>query len=115
MKLGHVVLYVRDVDAVARFYRDTFAMTVHRRDDDRITELRGDGARLMLHPLAKGRKPGQTLVKLVFDVADVDRFVADHDGFGKVHQADGYAFANGKDPAGNAVQVSSRTFAIWND
>jgi len=53
-------------------------------------------------------------VKLVFDVPDVDAFrrTARAKGliFGKVHKADGYAFANAKDPSKNSVQVSSRAF-----
>lgn len=54
-------------------------------------------------------------MKLVFDVKDVAAFceAASRNGltFGKIHQADGYVFANTKDPSGNSVQVSSRAFA----
>lgn len=115
--LGHIVMYVADIDKVAAFYQSVFGMTRHNRPGDRITELRGTGGtRLLLHPLAKGRKAGQKLVKLTFDVADVAGFVAASDGsFGPVHKAEGYEFANSRDPAGNPVQVSSRAFADWQD
>ena len=68
----------------------------------------------MVHPAAKGTKAGQVAVKLVFDVQDVGGFCADKAGkglvFGVVHRADGYCFANAKDPCGNNIQVSSRAF-----
>jgi hypothetical protein len=69
----------------------------------------------MLHPAAKSQKEGQVLIKLVFDVEDVDGFChkakAEGLDFGAIHQAEGYAFANTKDPSGNSVSISSRAFA----
>ncbi len=68
----------------------------------------------MLHPASKGQKPGQALVKLVFDVEDVEGFCAESKtrglAFGPLHKADGYMFANAKDPSGNTVSVSGRAF-----
>ena len=68
----------------------------------------------MLHPLGRGRKGGQTVAKLVFDVPDVVGFCvrAAEQGldFGAIHKGDGYLFANARDPAGNSVSVSSRAF-----
>lgn len=53
-------------------------------------------------------------MKLVFDVEDVSAFceAARVYGleFGKIHKADGYEFANAKDPSKNSIQVSSRAF-----
>ncbi|MEM6618858.1 MAG: VOC family protein [Pseudomonadota bacterium] len=109
--LGRLVLYVRDIDAVAAWYALHFSMAPRRVPGDRITELRGPGAAILLHPLARGRKAGQRLVKVVFDVQDVATFVAASAAdFGPVHKGDGYAFANVLDPAGNPVQVSSRAY-----
>lgn len=70
----------------------------------------------MVHQAGKGLKAGQASVKLVFDVEDVESFKS-HCAkqalvFGATHQADGYSFANAKDPAGNSVSISSRRFAI---
>ena len=74
----------------------------------------GTGISLLLHRASKRQKEGQPLVKLVFDVQDVSAFctIAEAKGlvFGKVHQADGYVFANAKDPSSNSIQVSSRAF-----
>ena len=116
--LGRIILYTRKPDEVAAFYATHFGYAPLRRPGDRILELRppGDGGvALLLHPLGRGQKAGQVLVKLVFDVADVPGFcaLAAERGlvFGAVHVAQGFQFANATDPAGNPVQVSSRAFA----
>ena len=115
--LGRILLYVHDMETVAEFYARHFGFRIHRTAGDRIVELEspgGTGANIMLHPLGRGRKGGQTVVKLVFDVPDVDAFcaraAAQGLAFGGIHKGDGYAFANAKDPAGNSVSVSSRAF-----
>jgi catechol 2,3-dioxygenase-like lactoylglutathione lyase family enzyme len=114
MPLTRILLYVRNVEETARFYAVLFGFEQHRTDDDRIVELvhPEGGAKLMLHPAAKGQKRGQSAVKLVFSVADVSAFCADAAArgvpFGPVHHAADYAFANAKDPDGNSVSVSSR-------
>ncbi|WP_425248535.1 VOC family protein [Chelativorans salis] len=93
-----------------------FRLRSRAANGDRIVELRpnGDGISILLYPAAKGQKEGQALVKLVFDVEDVPEFLrlASDKGlvFGPIHQADGYVFANAKDPSGNSVSVSSRAF-----
>lgn len=116
--LGRVILYVRDIEKIASFYATHFGFQIHRKEGDRIVELSSpsaQGSNIMLHPLGRGRKSGQTVVKLVFDVQDVELFCATSARhglkFGSIHQADGYIFANSKDPAGNSVSVSSRAFA----
>lgn len=101
---------------MAAFYARHFGFSVLRTDDDRVVELRAQtsGMALLLHPSAAKQKEGQVLVKLVFDVKDVSAFceAAKADGldFGKIHTADGYEFANAKDPSKNSIQVSSRAF-----
>lgn len=115
--LGRILLYVHDIEAVASFYARHFRYRATRDAGDRILELtdsEGGGMSILLHPLGRGRKGGQTLAKLVFDCADVAAFCARAQAegleFGPIHQADGYVFANATDPAGNAVSVSSRAF-----
>lgn len=114
--LNRLVLYTKQLEEMIAFYETHFGYAAHRDLDDRIVELRpaNGGVLLLLHPAAKSQKMGQVLVKLVFDVPDVAAFCADarKNGltFGKEHQADGYSFANAKDPSGNSVQVSSRAF-----
>ena len=113
--LGRILLYVRDIEAVAEFYALHFGFRIHRTEGDRIVELEGPdgtGSNIMLHPLGRGRRSGQTVAKLVFDVRDVEAFCARaaRNGlqFGAIHKGGGYAFANAKDPAGNSISVSSR-------
>ncbi|SAL47400.1 hypothetical protein AWB65_03785 [Caballeronia humi] len=69
----------------------------------------------MVHKAAKSVKTGQVTVKLVFDIEDIEAFKAQcaTQGleFGSSRQADGYRFANAKDPDGNSISISSRSFA----
>lgn len=115
--LGRIIIYTSKTEAMVQFYCRYFGFEVHPRDNDRIVELRAvrNGISILLHPAAKGQKMGQSLIKMVFDVADVDAFCRDAKArglaFGPIHHADGYAFANAKDPASNSVSVSSRAFA----
>ena len=114
--LNRIVLNVRDIEQTVAFYETHFGFKAQREAGDRIVELapQAGGAILMLHQLGKGQKPGQVLVKLVFDVRDVEAFCAECGRcgltFGPLHRADGYVFANAKDPAGNTIAVSSRAF-----
>jgi catechol 2,3-dioxygenase-like lactoylglutathione lyase family enzyme len=116
MSLHRVLLYVADVEKVVRFYEKHFGFNAIRDPADRLVELvhPDGGAHLMVHQLGKAQTPGQVLVKLVFDVKDVPAFCAKaaKEGlkFGTIHEADGYAFANAKDPAKNSISVSSRAF-----
>ncbi|MEX0369775.1 MAG: VOC family protein [Tateyamaria sp.] len=112
--LSSLVLYTSRSEDMAQFYCRHFGYSAHIQEGDRIIELRppGSGVTLLLHPMGKGRKQGQALVKLVFAVKDVAAFCAEAAAngleFGPRHKADGYEFANAKDPAGNSVSVSGR-------
>ena len=116
LPLNRIVLYVRDLEATAIFYERHFGFRAYRQTGDRIVELvnPAGGASLMLHQAAKGQKRGQSTVKLVFDVEDVEAFSGRcaKDGliFGALHRADGYVFANGRDPSDNPISISSRAF-----
>jgi predicted enzyme related to lactoylglutathione lyase len=115
-RLNRILLYAKDMDETVGFYEKHFGLKALRHDSDRIVELVGadGGATIMVHPAGKGRKAGQSTVKLVFDVEDVQAVCAKcaKDGleFGALHQADGYVFANAHDPCGNPISISSRAF-----
>ncbi len=68
----------------------------------------------MIHAAAKGVKTGQVTVKLVFDVEDVSAFcersACNGLVFSSLHPADGYSYANGKDPCGNNIQGDQPCF-----
>jgi catechol 2,3-dioxygenase-like lactoylglutathione lyase family enzyme len=109
--LGRIILYVKDVEQSASFYTAHFGFEAKREAGDRIVELvhPQGGAALLLHPTARSQKTSQSTVKLVFDVGDVEGFVAQSKlKFGTIHRANGYSFANAKDVDGNSVQVSGR-------
>lgn len=114
--LGRIVIYTRKTEEMAAFYARHFGFSVLRIEGDRIVELKAQdaGISILLHPASKRQKEGQALVKLVFDVQDVKGFCENARSrglkFGKIHQGDGYEFANAKDPSGNSVQVSGRAF-----
>ena len=114
--LNRLTIYTRKMAEVEAFYTRFFGYTALHDPEDRLVELRppGGGAVISLHPLAKGRKSGQTLVKLAFDVEDVPAFCAwakaNGLAFGSIHQADGYQYANAKDPAGNNISITSRSY-----
>ncbi|WP_417844739.1 VOC family protein [Thalassospira sp.] len=121
MALGKVLIYAKNMDETALFYQTHFGFKAVQLANDRIIELvaRDGGANIMLHPAAKGQKQGQTGVKLIFDIKDVEGFCAQSAknglDFGPIHRADGYVFANAKDPCQNAISVSSRAFRKNND
>ncbi|WDZ75174.1 VOC family protein [Ensifer adhaerens] len=116
MPINRIILYAQDVEETVRFYEKHFGFEAFREAGDRIVELlnRDGGANLMIHPAAKGQRRGQSAVKLVFDVSDVEAFcersAAEGLVFGAIHQADGYQFANARDPSDNAISISSRAF-----
>lgn len=114
--LTRVMLYAKNVEKLIHFYESHFCYTAQCEEGDRVIELAAinGGANLMIHPASKAMKEGQNCVKLVFDVEDVaqavKRYAATGLKFGVIHQADGYQFANAKDPAKNSIQISSRAF-----
>ncbi len=114
--LNRIVMYARDVEETVSFYVKHFGFEVHREEGDRIVELiaTSGGANIMIHPAAKGLKVGQSIIKLVFDVEDVRaacaEFAKNGLDFGCIHHADGYEFANSKDPCQNSISLSSRAF-----
>lgn len=110
------MIYTKKLDQMVAFYTTMFGYEVVRLEGDHIVELRpqGNGTIILLHPIAKGQKEGQCLIRLVFDVEGVAGFreICRHKGFdfGPLHEAQGYQFANAKDPSNNSVSISSRAF-----
>jgi predicted enzyme related to lactoylglutathione lyase len=115
--LGRLIIYTRRIPEMIAFYGRWFGYSANQSPDDRIVELQPDGSgpTILLHQAGKAQKEGQALVKFVFDVEDVEGFrkraVQAGIEFGPIHQAEGYVFANAKDPSGNSISISSRAFA----
>ena len=114
--VSRILLYVRDPQKIADFYVKHFAFVqkpqVH---DDLIEVTLPDGAfSLLLHQASKGHRLGQSCVKLVFDVEDIEAYKRESEKkglkFGVTYKGEGYEFANARDPAKNPIQISRRAF-----
>ena len=114
--ITQIILYTKRIEAMVDFYQWHFGYAVKHDENDRIIELvhPKHSVKLLLHPAGKGRKEGQACVKLIFDVEDVQAYCKHARGngleFGPIHKADGYEFANAKDPSKNPISVSDRAF-----
>lgn len=115
-QLGTIIIYARDMRKSAAFYATHFGFETTGEIVEGLIELRavGGGAGILIHQAAKSIRLGQVGVKLSFHVEDVESFVAQAAvrglKFGVVHSANGYSFANTKDPDKNSVSISSRAF-----
>jgi catechol 2,3-dioxygenase-like lactoylglutathione lyase family enzyme len=117
--IARIVLYVRDIPTVAAFYEKHFgfvpltgakAQPGSKGDWLELASPAG-GCTLGLHQASKAQKSGAAM-KIAFAVRDVRGFKAARERaglkFGVVHKAEGFEFANAKDPAGNSISISSR-------
>ena len=115
--ITRIILYVKDIPRVSAFYQKHFGFYLLPLPEQGWTELVStNGITLSLLQLGKGQKAGQSCVKLVFDVEDVATAKTEHGqaglAFGPTHQAEGYEFANARDPAQNLIQISNRRFKL---
>jgi predicted enzyme related to lactoylglutathione lyase len=111
-----VVIYARDMQKTAEFYRKFFGLATTGLVVEGMIDLNSPsgGASIRIHQAAKSVKLGQVGVKLSFAVRDVEAFKAQSERlglkFGSTHVANGYSFANAKDPDKNSVSISSRAY-----
>jgi predicted enzyme related to lactoylglutathione lyase len=114
--ISRVVLYVKDIPKVATFYAKHFGFQPMPRREADLLELVSStgGFSLLLHQASKGHRVGQSCIKLVFDVEDIEGFKkqARKEGliFGVTYKGERYEFANARDPAKNPIQISRRAF-----
>ena len=114
--LNTIILYARNPSASADFYCRYFEFNSSGLMEEGLITLtpKAGGTSLLIHQAAKSIKLGQAAVKLMFDVEDVEAYKARCAElgleFGSTHQANGYSFANAKDPDGNSVSISSRVY-----
>ena len=114
--LGTIIIYARNMERTAAFYSRHFGFVTTGEVIEGLIELepKQGGAGILIHQAAKSVKLGQVGVKLSFHVQDVLAFAAQaaKNGlkFGALHEANGYCFANAKDPDKNSVSISSRAF-----
>jgi predicted enzyme related to lactoylglutathione lyase len=116
LPLGTIIIYARDMKKTAAFYSKHFGLKTTGEVIEGLIELQATngGAAILIHQAAKSVKLGQVGVKLSFHVHDVAAFAVAAAArglkFGAIHEANGYQFANTKDPDKNSVSISSRVF-----
>jgi predicted enzyme related to lactoylglutathione lyase len=114
--LNTILLYAKNMQATAEFYQNYFGFISTRKVVEGLIELKSQngGTNILIHQAAKNLKLGQVSVKLMFDVEDIEKFKKESAArglkFGSTHQANGYSYANTKDPDKNPVSISSRAF-----
>ena len=111
--ISRIILFVLDVPGVAAFYQRHFGLVPLDGSEDGWLELSAGGCNLALHrATTTSRERGRSPAKIVFALSDIHaakkQFAANGLKFGKVHEVDGFAFANARDPEGNPIQISSR-------
>ena len=113
--ISQIALYVRDLPKVAEFYTRhfDFRATTEAPDKIRLTPSNG-GCDIVLLQASKGHRIGQSVVKIVFDVEDVQAFKKASAGkglvWGSIHSGLGYEFCNARDPAKNLIRISNSRF-----
>lgn len=111
--IARIIVYVKDIEKVAAFYQLHFGMKQHGHKHEGWLELaaEGGGCTIALHQAAVSQRSGSAM-KIVFGVRDVAAFKAQREKnglvFGPIHKAEGFEFANARDPAGNSISISSR-------
>jgi predicted enzyme related to lactoylglutathione lyase len=118
-----IVLYARNMQIASEFYQKYFGFIAAANGEvvEGLIDLNSPvagGASIRIHQAAKSVKLGQVGVKLSFSVEDVEAFKEQSAAlglvFGSTHLANGYCFANAKDPDGNSVSISSRAYRAAN-
>ena len=116
--LDTIIIYARNPIAMATFYCRYFDYHSSGIMEEGLITLSPTtaGATLLIHQAAKSIKLGHAGLKLMFSVEDVEAYKAKSAAlgleFGSTHQAQGYCFANVKDPDGNSISISSRAFRV---
>jgi len=112
LKIRRVILFARDVGALARFYRDVLGLRLKGDPrDSSWVELGSGSCTLAIHRGATA-KERRGAPKIVFGTRDVAALreqlsrkgarMGPVKGFGTLHRCDG------KDPEGNVFQISDR-------
>ncbi|MAE66525.1 MAG: hypothetical protein CMJ18_19830 [Phycisphaeraceae bacterium] len=116
--LKRVMLLVKDVPALAAFYRDCLGCSIMGDIDSEWTEVDAGGCAIALHRWDTTQSErGHPGVKIVFGVADVaavrEELVGRGVRMGEVHRSrspryEGLEICDGYDPEGNWFQISNR-------
>ena len=114
--LNVIMIYAKDMKKSAAFYQTFFGFVSTGIVVEGLIELTSPngGANILIHQAAKSLKLVHVGVKLVFAIQDVEGFKRKSAErgleFGSAHHANGYSFANAKDPDKNSVSISNRAY-----
>ena len=112
--VARIILFVWDVPAVAAFYRDKLGLSVIGEIEPGWTELNAGAINIALHHAGRyhTRSGASSPAKVVFQVDDVPatKVVLEADGvrMSEISTWEGIQFCDGRDPAGNPFQISTR-------
>jgi catechol 2,3-dioxygenase-like lactoylglutathione lyase family enzyme len=109
MKMARVILFTGRMDAMSAFYGDVLGLKPVGSEKG-WREFVAGGVRIALH--AGSSSPSRKGPKIVFYAKDVaalrETLVSRGAVFGKVRQGETVCLCDGKDPDGNAIQLSDR-------
>ena len=109
LAMRRVVLFTRNLDKMATFYRDVLRLPP-RRGGSELIEFDAGGCFIALH--SGSSAVGKRAPKLVFYSKNVeatrDELVARGAKLGRVMSGPGLTRCEGKDPDGNPFQISNR-------
>jgi hypothetical protein len=110
LALKRIIIFSADVPRLSAFYRDVIGLPVIGTETGWV-ELDAGGCRIAIH--AGPSKVGQRPPKLVFQATDVgttrsNLILRGFKGLGAVKSTPVFDMCDGRDPDGNAIQISSR-------
>ncbi len=114
LEMRRIILFTADVATLARWYERVFGLRVHELEEG-WAELDAGGCRLALHRAPKRATKGKRVDcghKIVFAAKDVAKarasLLARGAKLGPVRRFGALHLCDGRDPAGNAIQISNR-------
>jgi predicted enzyme related to lactoylglutathione lyase len=113
LSLARVIIFVRDMQKAAAFYRNILGLEAKICSDDPKDwqEFQAGSITIALH-LSDAPKPRRIATKIVFYSADVkatkQQLEARGAKLGRILRTEDFEFCNGTDPEGNPFSISSR-------
>jgi predicted enzyme related to lactoylglutathione lyase len=110
--ITRVVIYAKDVEILAEFYRRVFELKDAGPPEDGWIELAAGGCNLAFHRAAKSADHRRAAAKIVFGVKNVAQakkaLAARGLVLGAIHKSPHSNFCNGRDPEGNHLSIGDR-------
>lgn len=107
-----IIIFVKDVPVVAAFYTNVLGLQPIDAINDDWVELSAGGCNIALHKANKTGAVNTRSAKVVFGVKDVQlgKKMLEEKGavMSKIYSFKEIEFCDGKDPEGNAFQISNR-------